>query len=492
MGSILGFGVDGAGHAASRDIDGGRRAHSLAAIVAARPCSAVAAAPQARTRRDRRRADLHARTSRPSCYKNCVSCHRPGEIAPMSLLTFQEARPYASIDSHEGAERHDAAVARRSARRHFLERSPADDGREGHDCRWVDGGSPQGDPKDLPPAPTFADGWSIGTPDVVLTMPKDVRGAGVRRRSTTRTSTSRPISPKTSGCRRSSCARARRASCITSSCSRVRPDARAERDPFRRRPLPNGGNLGATLPERPAAAAAAGAPQAGRAEPGAAHAGSRRRSSPRSRPAPTTMVFQPGTALQIKAGTTVIFQVHYTANGKPSRRISRASASSSRRNRRAGDHEQPVHEPAARFRRRGRPTSASTRRSSSRATRTSGRSSRTRTCAARAGSIAGVSGRPFGSRAVGAEVRLQLADVLSLSRSRSRRRRARGSRRSRTTTIRPRTRRTPIRRPSRPLGRADVGGDAVHRHHLHRRTAPQPAVSGRRGQQPCDSGQCPA
>ena len=40
-------------------------------------------------------------------------------------------------------------------------------------ARWVAGGSPQGDPKDLPPAPSFAEGWAIGQPDAVLTMQKE-------------------------------------------------------------------------------------------------------------------------------------------------------------------------------------------------------------------------------------------------------------------------------------------------------------------------------
>lgn len=108
----------------------------------------------------------------PILDKNCVTCHRPGEIAPMSLQSYDEARPWAkSIKS---------AVA--------LGKMPpwqADDprGKFSNDRRlteqeketliaWVDHGAPQGDPKDLPPLPKFTEGWEIGKPDVVLSMDK--------------------------------------------------------------------------------------------------------------------------------------------------------------------------------------------------------------------------------------------------------------------------------------------------------------------------------
>jgi hypothetical protein len=39
--------------------------------------------------------------------------------------------------------------------------------------RWADGGAPKGDPKDLPPLPKFAEGWEIGTPDTIISMPRE-------------------------------------------------------------------------------------------------------------------------------------------------------------------------------------------------------------------------------------------------------------------------------------------------------------------------------
>jgi hypothetical protein len=108
----------------------------------------------------------------PIFFKRCADCHRPGEAAPMSLLTYQEARPWArSI--------RDKVVRREMPPWHADPRtgSFANDRRLTDDeidtiKSWVDGRAPAGDPKDLPPPPPFVDGWNIGTPDLILRMPE--------------------------------------------------------------------------------------------------------------------------------------------------------------------------------------------------------------------------------------------------------------------------------------------------------------------------------
>jgi hypothetical protein len=111
----------------------------------------------------------------PILFKNCAGCHRPGEIAPMSLLTYDEARPWARAIAKVVANRtmppwhadappgtfHNERILSDADRRTLL--------------AWADGGAPKGDPKDLPPAPSFHEGWSIGQPDVVLEMLEDFK-----------------------------------------------------------------------------------------------------------------------------------------------------------------------------------------------------------------------------------------------------------------------------------------------------------------------------
>ena len=110
----------------------------------------------------------------PILYKSCVECHRPTMFAPMSLMTYDDARPWARSIKQRVVARDDAAVGRRSGARR---RSRTTRG-----CRraeietiaaWVDAGAPKGDDADLPAAPQFADGWTIGKPDAVFTMDEE-------------------------------------------------------------------------------------------------------------------------------------------------------------------------------------------------------------------------------------------------------------------------------------------------------------------------------
>lgn len=109
----------------------------------------------------------------PILYKNCVTCHRPGEIAPMSLLTYADARPYAKAIRDEVGEGHmppwhadpQYLKLRDERRLTQAERDTL--------IRWANDGAPEGDPKALPPLPPFTDGWRLGKPDAVLEMQED-------------------------------------------------------------------------------------------------------------------------------------------------------------------------------------------------------------------------------------------------------------------------------------------------------------------------------
>ncbi|HXG94327.1 MAG TPA: cytochrome c [Blastocatellia bacterium] len=109
----------------------------------------------------------------PIFYKNCVSCHRAGEVAPMSLVTYKEARPWARSIKEKVATRvmppwHADPHYGPYANDRRLSQSDIDT-----IVAWVDQGAKEGDPKDLPAPPQFVDGWNIGKPDVIFQMPQE-------------------------------------------------------------------------------------------------------------------------------------------------------------------------------------------------------------------------------------------------------------------------------------------------------------------------------
>jgi hypothetical protein len=108
----------------------------------------------------------------PILNQNCVSCHRPGDIAPMALMTYEQARPWAAsirekVSSGEMPPWHSTDAHGTFSNDRRLSAADKDTL-----LRWASNGAPQGNPKDLPAPPKFAEGWEIGTPDLVLTMPK--------------------------------------------------------------------------------------------------------------------------------------------------------------------------------------------------------------------------------------------------------------------------------------------------------------------------------
>jgi hypothetical protein len=109
----------------------------------------------------------------PIFYKSCAGCHRPGEMAPMSLLEYESARPWAKSIREAVLSRKmppwfaDASIG------HFAN-DPRLSAEELQTIKaWVDGGAPEGKPEDLPPKPAFNDGWQLGQPDIVIDIGED-------------------------------------------------------------------------------------------------------------------------------------------------------------------------------------------------------------------------------------------------------------------------------------------------------------------------------
>jgi hypothetical protein len=111
----------------------------------------------------------------PILQKNCQSCHRPGEVGPMPLLSYAQARPYARAIKLATQSKKMPPWFADSTVQHYANDMSLSSADIDTLAAWVDAGAPEGDPKDAPPARQFVDGWNIGTPDKVIEMPEPYR-----------------------------------------------------------------------------------------------------------------------------------------------------------------------------------------------------------------------------------------------------------------------------------------------------------------------------
>ncbi|HEY7285201.1 MAG TPA: hypothetical protein VH497_07155 [Vicinamibacterales bacterium] len=109
----------------------------------------------------------------PIFYKNCTNCHRPGEIAPMSLLTYKDARPWVRSIGTKVANGSMPPWHADPAYGHFLNDRRLSDAEKATIAKWIAAGAPEGNPSDLPAQPVYADGWTIGKPDAIFTIQED-------------------------------------------------------------------------------------------------------------------------------------------------------------------------------------------------------------------------------------------------------------------------------------------------------------------------------
>ena len=112
----------------------------------------------------------------PILQKACQNCHHPGAIAPMSLLTYQDARPWARSIKQKVTTREMPPwyIDRHVGITSFKGDPSLTDAEIAVISRWVDQGAPAGNPADMPPPRQFAevDKWHIGKPDMVVSLPK--------------------------------------------------------------------------------------------------------------------------------------------------------------------------------------------------------------------------------------------------------------------------------------------------------------------------------
>src|SRR5579862_2093022 len=108
----------------------------------------------------------------PIVYNNCASCHRPGESAPFSLLSYDDVHKHA---------RQIAAVTKSRYMPPWLPQPGYGEFQDEHRLTdaeikligdWVAAGMPKGNPAETPRPPTFTEGWQLGTPDLILKAPQ--------------------------------------------------------------------------------------------------------------------------------------------------------------------------------------------------------------------------------------------------------------------------------------------------------------------------------
>ena len=108
----------------------------------------------------------------PILEKRCQECHRPGEIAPMSLLTYADTRPWAKSIREAVITRSMPPWFADPKYGHFANERSLSQVEIDTLVNWLDGGTPEGDPKDAPPPRVWPQDWVIGLPDAVFEMPK--------------------------------------------------------------------------------------------------------------------------------------------------------------------------------------------------------------------------------------------------------------------------------------------------------------------------------
>ena len=280
--------------------------HVMALFAGALGLLLVAALPVAAEQQQSSTVPTYSKDVAPVLYKHCTTCHRPGEIAPMSLLTYEAARPWArairdNVVNGTMPPWHADPAHGKWANDRRLSAEEKD-----VIVRWVAAGAPQGDAKDLPPQPTYAAGWQIGQPDVVLAMekPYELPATGEIPYQYFEIPTNFTEDKWIQALE----IRAGDRSVVHHVLVYARaPEMTMRQQVFRQRNPP--GPLSPTM-------------QRELADPTIREQQQRqglRRGPLMAQTAPGTppTVFAPGTAMLIKAGTVLTFQVHYTTKGKP-------------------------------------------------------------------------------------------------------------------------------------------------------------------------------
>ena len=117
----------------------------------------------------------------PVFQQRCQECHRPGEAVPMALIGYQESRPWAKAIKQAVLSKKMPPWFADPNYGHFSNDRTLSKKEVDTIVAWVDAGAPEGDAHDAPPPRQFVEGWAMGKPDLILEMPNtyDVPSKGV-------------------------------------------------------------------------------------------------------------------------------------------------------------------------------------------------------------------------------------------------------------------------------------------------------------------------
>jgi mono/diheme cytochrome c family protein len=142
-------------------------------IFVAACCLALSPATRASDSKKGATAVTFSKDVAPIFYKHCADCHRPNDMAPMSLLTYKDARAWARSIKEKVVTRQMPPWHADPQFGHFSNDRKLSQQDIDTIVAWVDQGAKEGNTKDLPPQPTFPADWKIGKPDVILSMQED-------------------------------------------------------------------------------------------------------------------------------------------------------------------------------------------------------------------------------------------------------------------------------------------------------------------------------
>ena len=104
----------------------------------------------------------------PIVFESCVSCHRAGGPGPFPLTTYDEVRRRATQIAQVTRSRFMPPWKVEPGVGDFVGQRPLDEKEIALIEQWAKSGTPEGDPKQLPALPKFADGWLLGKPDLIV------------------------------------------------------------------------------------------------------------------------------------------------------------------------------------------------------------------------------------------------------------------------------------------------------------------------------------